>query len=194
MSDLEFGRFKAGNERVLTSYFDKHVKALLVYAFRIVADDQWSEELVQDAYVKLWSNRERIESESHLRSFLYKAVLRSGIDLLRKNGRQSFTDIEELDDSLVDLKESPLVNIIQLETLQLIYAEVRKLPKSQQQVFKLAFLEGMSTDEISKELGINNNAVFVAKSKALSHLKQIFRDKTVLLIISALLFRNDLLN
>lgn len=191
MDNLAFGRFKAGDERILALYFDKHVKALLFFAYRLVGEDFTAEELVQDAYVKLWSHRDVIESESHLKSFLYQVVYRAGIDLLRKSNKQPTVEIEEWDQVFLDPTATPLARIIHAETLQLVYNEVSKLPKSQQQVFRLTFIEGLSTEEVGKELGMNANAVFVAKSKALAQLRHIFKDSYVLLILSSLLLNKD---
>lgn len=194
MNSLLFDRFKEGDERVLGSYFDKHVKALLLFAYQIVLDEGSSEELVQDAYIKLWSNRTNIENESHLKSFLYTVVRRGGVDLLRKRKGFSSVSIEESGDLFLDSHDSPLAHIIHVETLQLIYNEINRLPKSQQLVFKFAFIDGLTTEEICKELSMSPNAVFIAKSKALSTLKRVFRNNHMSLFLFSLLFGSDLSN
>lgn len=195
MDYLAFDRFKAGDERVLTLYFDKHVKALLLFAYRLVADVLSSEELVQDAYIKLWDQRDSIENESHLKSFLYQVIYQGGIDLLRKSNRfQPNEAIDDTQDLLLDPTDTPLAKIIHVEVLQLVYKEVSKLPKRQQLVFKLSIIEGLTTEEITRQLGINANAVFIAKSKALAHLKRIFKDRYMVLILSSLLFPDELPN
>ncbi len=67
-----------------------------------------------------------------------------------------------------------------------MYAEVRKLSPTQQQVFRLTFIEGLSTDEISAQLNMTANAVFIARSKALSTLQRVFKGKDLLVFLAFL--------
>ena len=175
MESPYFNQFKAGNERALSAYFDRHVRALLLFAYRMVADEAVAEELVQDAYVKLWSARERVQSEAHLKSFLYYTTRNACIDHLRGSESRIRSLSDEPDENIIQADSDLLARMIHAETLQLVYAEVKKLPPNQQRVFKLTFIEGLKTEEICAELGMTANAVFIARSKALATLQNLFK-------------------
>ncbi len=182
--DLEyFEQFKANNERAITSYFDRHASALVWYANSIIVDVELAEEIVQDAYIKLWAARERIHSEAHIKSFLYTVTRNTCIDHLRKASIRPHAAQVELDAELVQPDTDLLSRMIHAETLQLVYREVQKLPLAQQQVFRLIFIEGLDTEEVCAQLKMTPNAVFVAKSKALSTLQKIFRHKDALVYL-----------
>ncbi len=181
-----FKRFKANDDRALSAYFDRHARALLLFAHRIVADACIAEELVQDAYVKLWTARDRIANEAHLKSFLYQATRNACVDHLRAADNRLRASATELDENLGLPDADLLARIIHAETLQLVYAEVRKLSPTQQQVFRLTFIEGLSTDEISAQLNMTANAVFIARSKALSTLQRVFKGKDLLVFLAFL--------
>ncbi len=186
MESGHFEQFKANNDRALSVYFDRYSRALILFAYRITEDAEVSEEVVQDAYVKLWTARDRIESEAHLKSFLYQATRNACIDNLRAAGSRIQTSAAELDENLSQPDADLLARMIHAETLQLVYLEVKKLSPTQQQVFQLTFIEGLSTDEISAQLGMTANAVFIARSKALSTLQHMFKGRDLLLYLAFL--------
>lgn len=180
MEPMSFIQFKKGEERALSTYFERHARQLLLFAYRRVSDESVAEEVVQDAYVKLWTSRQRVESEAHIKSFLYLATRNACIDHLRRVSGRDPLRASELDENIAWGDQDLLAQLIHAETLQLIYGEVKKLPQTQQRVFQLTYLEGVSTDEICEELGMTPNAVFVARSKALNKLQQLFKGKSLL--------------
>jgi len=176
-----FKLFKANDDRALSTYFDRHARALLLFAQGIIADVMVAEELVQDAYVKLWMARDRIQNEIHLKSFLYQTTRNACIDYLRTNGSRSKRLVVELDENINQPDADLLARMIHAETLQFVFQEVKKLSPAQQQVFRLTFIEGLTTEEICTKLGMTANAVFIARSKALSTLQHVFRDQDMLI-------------
>lgn len=183
-----FEQFKANKEQALSAYFDRHARALLFFAQRIIVDMQVTEEFVQDAFVKLWVVRDRIQNEAHLKYFLYQTTRNACIDYLRSTRGNARSFSVELDENINQPDTDLLARMIHAETLQLVYREVKKLSPAQQQVFRLTFIEGLTTEEICTTLGMTANAVFIARSKALSTLQRVFKGKDLLIYISLLQF------
>jgi len=147
--------------------------------------------LVQDAYVKLWTARGRIQNEAHLKSFLYQTTRNACIDHFRTKAARMEASAVELDENLGQPDADLLARMIHAETLQLVYAEVKKLSPTQQQVFRLTFIEGLNTDEICTELDMTPNAVFIARSKALATLQRVFKGKDLLVYLAFLRLISD---
>jgi len=181
-----FERFKANSNQALAAYFDRHARALIFFARRIVSDTYVAEELVQDAYVKLWMARERIANDAHIKSFLYRTTRNSCIDHLRATGHRIQGSTCELDENIRQPDNDLLAHMIHAETLHLVYLEVKKLSPTQQQIFQLSFIDGLSTQEICAALGMTSNAVFVARSKALATLQRLFNGKDLLIFLTFL--------
>jgi len=179
-----FEKFKAHDDHALSAYFDRHARALLLFAQGIIADTSVAEEFVQDAYVKLWIARDRIRNEAHLKSFLYQVTRNACIDHLRTTGNRIQRFAVELDENIGQPDADLLARMIHAETLQLVYREVKKLSPIQQQVFRLTFIEGLTTEEICAALGMTANAIFIARSKALSTLQRLFKGKDLLVYIA----------
>ncbi|MBK1439354.1 sigma-70 family RNA polymerase sigma factor [Parapedobacter sp. ISTM3] len=187
---MSFEQFKSGDERILSAYFDRYARGLLLFAYRMVGDDSIAEELVQDAFLKLWEARERLESEAHLKSFLYLTTRNACIDYLKGIGNRLRAASGELKEELLQADSDLLARMIHAETLQLIYAAIKRLSPTQQRVFKLTFIDGLSTEEIGAELGMNSNAVFIARSKALARLQKLFKGKDLLIYVAFLSLAN----
>lgn len=176
-----FEQFKANDELALSIYFERHARALLLFAHRIIDDMDVAEEVVQDAYIKLWTARHRIADEVHLKHFLYQTTRNACIDYRRSAGHRLRNFSVPLDEN-INLQDADLLaRIIHAETLQLVYQEVKKLSPTQQQVFRLTFIDGLSTEEICTALDMTPNAVFIARSKALSSLQRVFKNKDLFL-------------
>lgn len=187
MMDTElFQRFKDGDNRSFTSYFEQYGKSLLFFAYNIVSNEDIAEEVVQDAYIKLWNTRTRIENNSHLKSFLYKTVRNACIDHLRSSKIRTWNETVELDDNMTLSDNDMLAHMIHAETLRLVYQEVKKLSPTQQRVFHMTYIDGLSTEEICLQLDMTPNAVFIARSKALNTLQRIFKNKAWLYYLSFL--------
>jgi len=76
----------------------------------------------------------------------------------------------------------------QAELLQRIYEEIEKLPKKCRQVFKLAYLDGLSNEEIAELLHINYQSVKNQKVRALKILR-LALNKGFLAVILVRLYR-----
>lgn len=186
MEQVLFMQFKRGKERALAVYFEKHVRALLLFAYHLVNDESVAEELVQDAFVKLWDSRHRMENEKHLKAFLYQATRNACIDYLRSAQNRAKLDSIESEDDFSPIGDDLFARMIHAETLQIVYAEVKRLSPTQQLVFKLTFIEELTTEEICAQLDMTANAVFIARSKALAALHKIFKGKDLLVYLAFL--------
>lgn len=186
MEKIYFKQFKKGEERALAIYFDRHARALLLFAYRLVADKSIAEEFVQDAYIKLWNFKQRVENEVHLKAFLYQTTRNACIDYLRSTRHRAKMDSVDSEEDFPQEGNDLLARMIHAETLQLVYAEVKRLSPTQQLVFKLTFIEGLTTEEICAELDMTANAVFIARSKALATLQKIFKGKDLLVYLAFL--------
>lgn len=62
----------------------EHSDSLMRYAYKLCGNREDSADAVQEAYIRLWSHREEVNSEK-VKSWLFTAVYRITIDWYRKN-------------------------------------------------------------------------------------------------------------
>lgn len=72
-----FTLFKQGDERIFRQYYEKYYHALCLWVVRIIKEETRMHDIVQEAFIVLWNSRMIIESELHLKMFLYQVVRRT---------------------------------------------------------------------------------------------------------------------
>ncbi|RZF61645.1 RNA polymerase sigma factor [Sphingobacterium corticibacterium] len=171
-----FDRLKKGDEVALDYYIKNNIQTLTFFAYKHVRDEQLSEELACDSFVKLWHNKHLLKNESHLQNFLFRVTRNACLNYLEKLKKQPVLDY---DLASLDIADDHDINrkIIYAEFLKLIYNELEKLPKQQALIFKMSFLDGYSTEEICAILKTSKNNVFYAKSKAQATLRLLLKKR-----------------
>ena len=63
--------------------FKVQYQPLCAFAFGILKDEDVSEEIVQEVFVKLWAGRESMEITTSIKSYLYSAVRNSSLNTIK---------------------------------------------------------------------------------------------------------------
>lgn len=165
--------FQKGEVKALSHVIRRFERELVFFAIGIIKVRELAEEIVEDSFLKVWNRKESFQHENQIKSFLYTTVKNACLDFIKSPKNKSFEDISSITE-LIPSEDNLEANLIYSELLGLLYAEVNKLPEKQRKVFYMSYIEGLSTDEISNELGISYNAVFLNKFEATKTLKKIF--------------------
>lgn len=178
-SNLKYLEFlKLGDEAGLRYFMTSLGGPLRFFAFNITKNKEVSEEIVSEAFYKLWQDREKILSQEHIKSYLYLVTRNASYDFV---GSAYHTSMSLEHDSLPEMEGSSnlLNHIIYTELIEQIVSELCNLPAQQAEIFKMSYIQGMETQEICETLGTTTSNVYYAKSKALANLRLIFREKDI---------------
>ncbi|PPL02717.1 sigma-70 family RNA polymerase sigma factor [Parapedobacter indicus] len=168
--------FKLGRESGLKYLMLKFGNSLRFFAYSIIRNKEAAEEIVSDLFYKLWERREQVESLDKIKAFLFISARNACYDYLDLSTNRIQSEPDPL--AALESQETDILNkIIFSELVELIVKEVNKLPKQQAVVFRMSFLEGMTTEEICAKLGTSIGNVYFAKSKAISTLRSILERK-----------------
>ena len=150
--------------------FRGHYSTLCAYANHFVKDVDTSEEIVQEVMFKLWINRERIVFGTSAKSYLFRAVRNSCLNLLKHmNVREEFRAARQA--QIQELQRSKEDEMIVSELERKIREAVDSLPLERKKVFILSRYEGMTYAEIAAHLGISVKTVENQMSSALRTLR-----------------------
>lgn len=174
-----------GQESALKYIFDLYNQRLRYFSMQFVGNQEVAEEIVSDAFIKIWNLRGSFENIEKLQAFLYISVKNASLNYLRTAHAQIMT---EPIDSIFDLQsqdQNTLLKIIKTELIHSIYAEMCKLPQKQKEVFLLSYVEELNADEIGEKLGMSLSAVYTNRSRAIAALRGVLRltNSTDLLLV-----------
>lgn len=132
-----------------------------------------AEELFQESLWKLYNSLGTYRSDYPLKPWLRKIVLTTFLSMKRKERKA--LSIEELSDKGIELSLSGRSEEdVELESA--LKEALSKLPKDTRAIIYLRFKEGLSHEEIAKELGMSVDAVRKRFSRALKVLKEVMSD------------------
>lgn len=152
-------------EQLELTYRDVEL-SLYNFALRWVYDPMVAEELVHDAFIRIWNKRESVRQES-IKSLLYKTTQNLAInELRRKNLREALPFLNWFDnkDNLRSNLESSLID---KEELKKIKESLENLPIKYKEVLLMSEYSDMSYGEIAQSLDIAEGTVASRKSRAL---------------------------
>lgn len=130
-----------------------------MYALRIVEDMDCAEDLVQEAFMKVWQAGGEGLDPVHVKGYMYVMVRNMCVSHLRSLRERVDSDrIPEVDEETVDTSERDAA----------IWRAIDSLPEKCRQVFLLSKRDGLSNDEIAEELGISVKTVKNQMTKAFS--------------------------
>lgn len=133
----------------------------------LLGDEQEAADVVQDCFVTLWNDREKLRKVVNREAWCITLVKRRCVDVLRQ--RRPQVDAEELADTAVDDYSD------YDERLHLALRLIDRLPERQARAVRLRHFEEADTQQIADKLHISEGNVYTLLSRAYSSLKQMIQ-------------------
>ncbi|MEO8448763.1 MAG: RNA polymerase sigma-70 factor [Gemmatimonadota bacterium] len=164
-------RLAVGDAQALSQLLDRYWRQMVTFAADKVGSRDAAEDLVQEAFVRVWEHRAQLRPYTSPRGYLYR-VLRNLItdDYRRRRLRDQWAAWQHQDGET--LIPSPAMD---LEADQLAAAAskaIAALPERRRDVFVLGHFHGLSYKEIAEALGITRRTVANHMSLALNELRR----------------------
>jgi RNA polymerase sigma-70 factor (ECF subfamily) len=158
-----------GDKGAFREVFENYFAALSAFGYKYIADRFVIEDMVQEVFITFWEKRQDFDHINALKSFLYTSVRNKCLNHLKHQAV-----LKKHEPALVYELESDhhfTSHVIEEETFNQLFAEIKKLPESSQEIMILA-LNGLKNQEIADELEISINTVKTQKKIAYSKLKE----------------------
>jgi len=161
-------------------WVDEHADYLFNYAVGKVNDAEIAKDLVQETFIAGLNSAKNFKGDAAERTWLIAILKRKVIDYYRKiNSKKGKAEVRiqysDQTDSEGDWLEERVADPfikggdqeIENEELGLAIQNcIDKLPKKQSRVFTMKTIQGMSTEDICNELGINPSNLWVMIHRA----------------------------
>jgi RNA polymerase sigma-70 factor (ECF subfamily) len=136
-------------------------------AFRLVRDRFEAEDVVQEAYLRMFRSMEGFRAEARVETWMHRIVTNVAITRLRSRGRSAELVSDELPED--DVSPRPDTGVAVRDQLE---RALDRLPAGQRTVLVLKDVYGLSCREIAAELEIREGAVKVRLHRARKRLRE----------------------
>ncbi|MCH8014428.1 MAG: sigma-70 family RNA polymerase sigma factor [Candidatus Dadabacteria bacterium] len=173
------------SEDAFTELVNRYSDKVYRLAYRITGNPDDAEEVLQEVFIILVEKLNTFRQESRFSTWLYRVAANASYMFLRggkkdKESQVSFDDYKPYNDHGAlegvadkDWSDIPEYKLLSIEGTQLIEKAINKLPEDYKIVFHMKDVEGLTSREIAKVLGLSLPAV---KSRVL-RARLFLRDK-----------------
>lgn len=159
-----------GDESAYKELFVRYYAQLVVFARKVIYDDDLARDLVQDVIVGFYEKRKEIKIHSSLQAHLYQSVRNRCLNQIkhsqiRRDHHANIYQTKKNDEAFVEDK------LQETELEQRIYSVIQALPTQCKKIFEMSRFEGVSNQEIADKLDLSKRTVETQISKALKVLR-----------------------
>lgn len=171
MQDKQLLRqLKNGDRKAFEKIYVKYSKVLGFFLMGYLKSVEDTEEVIQDAFIKIWENKKAIDPNQSFKNYLFKISKHVFLNKLRRknveeNYRNNFlANFSEEDNSTEN-------SIIFSDYEEFYIKAVNNLPPKRRNIFIMSRKQGLTYDEIAKKLNISQKTVEKQMSEALRYLR-----------------------
>ena len=137
-----------------TTIYERYNKMLYVIAYKYLKETFGAEDIVQQAFLKLWETRSFLDPTMNLRNYLYTMVKNMVLNEIRNN-----TTAMEKNYELVQSSpefEDELMTLLEKKELRRLFIQItHELPVQEGRVCRLKLLKEYSNQEVAEVLGVS---------------------------------------
>ncbi len=154
----------------LEGILSRYSPALYRMALRQLGNHEDAEDAVQDALLSAFTHISQFEGRSHISTWLHRIVINSARMQLRRRHGRTFLSLDDREDGNSDLERqfidsglSPQQRCERAELRAIVQQLLRSLSPKLRNALQLRHIDGLSTDESARALGVTRSTV---KSRA----------------------------
>ncbi|WP_051691601.1 RNA polymerase sigma factor [Pedobacter borealis] len=163
-------KIKKGDVKAFEQLYLRYDKQLFYNILKLVRINEIAAEIHQDVFLKLWTNRSRIDPDRPVTAFLKQIARNMAIDFYRKASRDSSLR-EQIALTMTEYHDPVNEHILLKETNEALEVAINKLPTQRQKVFRLIKLENKTYEYAAEHFGVSIGTIKDHMAKASRFLK-----------------------
>ncbi|TCC96280.1 RNA polymerase sigma factor [Pedobacter hiemivivus] len=160
---------KQEDQIAFTEIYNRYWAEMYYHTFRMLRDEDSSKDVVQDVFSTLWLKSASLNVSTKLSGHLYISVRNKVLNLVAQNKVRN----DYLSSVAAFITESTNDASVfdEQQILDLVEAEIQKLPPRMKEIFELSRKDNLSHKEIAKKLNISDQTVKKQVQNALKIIK-----------------------
>jgi RNA polymerase sigma-70 factor (ECF subfamily) len=165
---------KSGQLDQLGLLFERHNRSLYGFFYRLTADTNTSEDLVQNVFMRILKYRHTYHGDGKFTTWMYHMARNLFADHYKKQKRMGYKEDVETADRYFSNDDNAESTRIQREEIDLLQKALDQLPLEKKEVLVLSKFQEMRYKEIADLMGLTESAVKVRIFRALKELKSVY--------------------
>lgn len=162
---------RAGDHQAFETVFFAYFNKVKYFIYGLIKSESDAEELAQDIFVRIWTNRDAIDPKKNFTTYIYVSARNAALNFLKKRlVRSSYTQ-EQL--HIGNETDNPEEGFFAREIDLLIQMSVSKMPDRRKRIYEMSRNEGLTNDEIALRMNISKKTVENQLSLALKELREV---------------------
>ncbi|QHW00074.1 sigma-70 family RNA polymerase sigma factor [Spirosoma endbachense] len=177
---------REGDKASLGELYERYYRLLYRYGTRLISDTDLVEDTIQDVFITIWNNRQKLAIVKNIKAYLF-TILRRGIH--QKSKKDEFVSDIDTTPNLAYPEGKGNYEDLEYEQwlIEKLATVLKSLPQRQMDVILLRYYENFQTSEIATIMGITEKSVRNTLYKALTHLRTHIQPLDFMLFIFLLL-------
>lgn len=163
-----------GSQPAFAELVQRHTERFYRIAYRYLQNREAAEDMVQDAFLKLWEEPGRWQPDKNAKftTWFYRVIVNQCLDWQkRKKPVQLSGEI-----ALIDDRPTADQALLQDEAQKILETAITELPERQRTALNLCFDEGMTNREAAEIMGVNLKALQSLIMRAKTTLRDRLKD------------------
>ncbi|GGD33379.1 RNA polymerase sigma factor [Flavobacterium orientale] len=145
---------KQNNQKAQFEVYTRYCKAMYNVALRIVKDEHFAEDVMQEGFLKAFQKLDTFRNEVAFGAWLKRIIINYSIDFYKKNSFFNHDDFETKVYKIEDEPEDESIDYTNLKVQEVLNA-IQNLKESYRMILTLVFIEGFDLEEVCEILNIS---------------------------------------
>ena len=134
-------------------FVSENMRRVFLLIYRIVGNVADAQDLTQEAFIKALQRQEQLKDLEKAAHWLSRIASNTAIDFLRRAGRVSFSELEEMPEPVaVSSLESPEQMVLRAERREYLEAGLAILTQRERTALLLRDVEDLSAEQVAEHL------------------------------------------
>ena len=149
---------KEGDHDAFRELYFMYSDSMVFFLSKLLGSEDAAKDVVQDTFAMLWEKRDQIDPSKNIKGYLYIVAKHASFRFVKRNSIFKVLDLS-LETAMGEMSNASDENVIARETELLVEIAVSRMPSLRRSIYSMSRKEGMSNEEIAKQLGVTRESV-----------------------------------
>jgi RNA polymerase sigma-70 factor (ECF subfamily) len=134
-------------------FVQDNLRRIFLQIYRMVGNTNDAQDLTQEVFIKVLQRADQIKDAGKAAHWLSRIATNTAIDFLRRNGRVSFSDIDDVPEPITAAPhESPEQRMLRAEQRTYLETGLDQLSERERVALLLRDVEGLPAEEVARHM------------------------------------------